>query len=128
MKKSDSNAFVTQILVYTLFMLCTSGSVGMGVVWFRHQISVTANHVMQSEARIKDLERRLAETATSIEVEQGPEALKKRNEQWGLGLMPIRPEQVNPISVNIESRLAAKRNQGLFTDGPTFVTFKLENR
>jgi hypothetical protein len=128
MKKSDSNAFVTQVLLYTLAMFCTSGSVGLGVVWLRHQISVTANRITQNEARARDIERRLYEIGTAIETEQGPEALKRRNEQWSLGLVPVREEQVSRVSQNVELRLAAKRNQGLFTDGATMVNFNLGAR
>lgn len=128
MKKTDSHAFVTQMMVYTLLMFCTSGSIGLGVVWLRNQISVTANRITSNEAKIRDIERRLYETGTAIETEQGPEALKRRNEQWNLGLVPVKEEQVSRVSQNVELRLAAKRNQGLFTDGATLVNFNIGTR
>ena len=36
MKKTDTHAFVNQLLVYTLVMICFSGSIGLGTVWLRH--------------------------------------------------------------------------------------------
>ena len=35
MNKSDTHAFVNQLLVYTLVMICFTGSVGLSTVWFR---------------------------------------------------------------------------------------------
>jgi len=49
MKKTGNHAFVNQLLIYTLVMIGFSGSVGMGAVWLRHQISVTANRTKQIE-------------------------------------------------------------------------------
>lgn len=125
MKNTDSSAFVNQLLVYTMVLICTSGSAGLGVVWLRHQISTTAGLIQRDEQRIRELERRLAETAAAIEEEQSPEALKQRNQQWSLGLAPVREEQVVRVAQDTELRLASKRNQGLFSDGPTLVKFSL---
>ncbi len=125
MKNSTTSAFVNQLLVYTLVLICTSGSAGLGVVWLRHQMSATAGLVQREEQRIRELERRIAETSAAIEEEQSPAVLAQRNQQWALGLVPVREEQVLRVSQDPELRLASKRNQGLFTDGPTFVKFQL---
>ncbi len=70
MKKNSSQAFVNQLLVYTLVMICFSGSIGLGTVWLRHQISITANNTKQLEQRIIESERHLAELNTQITAEQ----------------------------------------------------------
>ncbi|MFA5264573.1 MAG: hypothetical protein WC378_12195 [Opitutaceae bacterium] len=124
MKTSDSHAFVNQLLIYTLVMICTSGSVGLGTVWLRYQISATANRVKLADQKIAECERRLAEAVTDTETEQSPDVLKRRNEQWKLGLTYPKETQVCRVKDDVEMRLAAKRNQGLFTDGASFVAFK----
>ena len=55
---------------------------------------------------------------------QGPEALKQRNTEWGLGLVSPKDSQIVRENGSPEERLAAKRNQGLFTDGVRFVGLK----
>lgn len=135
MKKSDSNAFVTQMLIYTIVTLCTSGSVGLGVVWFRHQISITAASVQQTELRIREVERRIYEASAAIETEQGPEALKRSNQTMRLGLVPLQESQVNRVTERLEMRLAAKQNSkaqghiqdGPLKDGPVLVRFNLDS-
>ena len=124
MKKSDTRVFVNQLLIYTLVMIGFSGSVGMGAVWLRHQISITANRTKQIEARIAEVERHFRETEAAIGAEQGPEALKRRNTEWGLGLVSPKDTQIVRENGSPEERLAAKRNQGLFTDGVRFVGLK----
>jgi hypothetical protein len=98
MQKSDTHAFVNQLLVYTLVMICVSGSVGLGTVWLRYQISVTANRNKQLETRISEVERHLAETNNAIETEQGPSMLMRRNTEWRLGLVQTRESQVIHVS------------------------------
>jgi hypothetical protein len=124
MKKTGTHAFVNQLLIYTLVMIGFSGSVGMGAVWLRHQISVTANRTKQIEARIAEVERHFRETEAAIGTEQGPETLKRRNLEWGLGLVSPKDSQIVRETGSPEERLAAKRNQGLFTDGVRFVGLK----
>ena len=79
MKKNNSQAFVNQLLVYTLVMICFSGSIGLGTVWLRHQISLTANNTKQLEQRIAESERHLAELNTQITAEQSIDVLARRN-------------------------------------------------
>lgn len=124
MKTSETSAFVNQLLLYTLAILLTGGSVGFGTVWLRYQIAATANRLKANETRIEEFQRRLAETNTSIETEQSPDVLRRRNEQMRLGLVEPREVQVNRVAQDAELRLASKRNQGLFTDGPVLVSFR----
>jgi hypothetical protein len=124
MNKTGTHAFVNQLLIYTLVMIGFSGSVGMGAVWLRHQISVTANRTKQIEARLAEVERHYRETEAAIGTEQGPEALKQRNTEWRLGLVSPKDTQIVRVNESPEERLAAKRNQGLFTDNVRLVGLK----
>jgi len=123
MHKQDTHAFVNQFLIYTLVMICTSGSVGLGTVWLRYQISATAQRVSSCEKRIAECERRLAETVTEVETEQSPDVLRRRNRELGLGLGTPNELQVHRVKEDARQRLASKRNQHLFTDGAVFVSF-----
>lgn len=116
MNQRANHAFVNQLLIYTLVMIGFSGSIGLGTVWIRHQISVTANATRQIEARIAEIERHIAETTTQIASEQTPDVLARRNVEWRLGLVPPRELQVARVIGSPERRLAARRNSELFTD------------
>ncbi|MCR6656310.1 MAG: hypothetical protein NVV63_10945 [Opitutus sp.] len=117
MNTSTSHAFVNQMVVYTLVMIFFSGSVGLGTVWMRHQISITANTNKVLDARIAELDRRIAETTTAVESERDPQTLLRRNTEWNLGLVAPRQEQVVHVPDDSALRLAAKRNRTLFGDG-----------
>jgi hypothetical protein len=124
MKKTDTHAFVNQLLVYTLVMICFTGSVGLGTVWLRHQISVTANRNKQLEARLAEMERHLGEAITAVEAEQGPDRLLERNDRWHLGLARPQEPQVQRVSEDVVLAMAKNRNRGLFTDvGVTSIVF-----
>jgi hypothetical protein len=129
MKTSDTHAFANQLLVCLLVTLSFSGVIGVGAVWLRHQISATANDNRRREARIAELERRIAETTTMIEGEQGSEALRRRNAEWKLGLVPASDAQVVRVTSDDLSRHAARRNREIFNDGlAPAVTFQLAQR
>ena len=123
--KLSNHAFVNQLLVYTLVMICFSGSIGLGTVWMRHQISLTANATKVLDARIAELDRQLNETKTVLEAEQDPAVLKQRNAAWHLGLVQPTADQIVRVPGDPVMRLAAKHNRGLFNDGVTPVTVSL---
>ena len=125
MNRSSNHAFVNQLLVYTLVMICFSGSIGLGTVWMRHQISLTANATKVLNARIAEVERQVSETTAVIEREQDPAILKQRNAEWHLGLVNPTKEQFVDVPGDAVRRLASKHNRGLFTDGVTPVTVSL---
>lgn len=114
MKSSSAHAFVNQMLVYTLVMVSFSASAGLGTVWLRHQISETANATRRFELQLAAVERRLAETTTSLAGEQSPDRLEAKNRDLQLGL--VRPEdgQIVRVEESPEDRLAARRNIDLF--------------
>jgi hypothetical protein len=128
MKTSSTQAFVNQLLVYTLVMICFSGSIGLGTVWMRHQISLTANATKVLDARITEVERHLFETTTAIETERDPEVLLRRNAAWHLGLVRPTPAQVVRVAEDPVRHLAAKRNRGLFSDNAVSVVFPVAPR
>ena len=125
MKTTDTHAFVNQFLVWLLVSLSTSGAVGLGLVWVRHQISATANANRKLEARIADLERRIDETNTAIEGEKGSDVLRRRNAEWHLGLVPATDAQVVRMPADPVLRLAQRHNRDLFSDRAAAVTFTL---
>jgi hypothetical protein len=122
MNKTDTHAFVNQLLVYTLVMICFSGSVGLGTVWLRHQISVTANNTKAIETRMTEIERRIAETSALIAAEQSPDRLEQKNTSFALGL--VRPSEQQTVRVNEspEQRLLARRNNEIFKGDARQVT------
>jgi hypothetical protein len=132
MNKKDTHAFVNQLLVYTLVMICFSGSIGLGTVWLRHQISLTANNTKQLEQRIIEAERHLSELNTQITAEQSIEVLARRNAEWKLGLVLPKEPQVVRISDSPERRLAARNNAEVFaSETPATITpvrFRIVNR
>jgi hypothetical protein len=119
MQKTDTRAFVNQLLVYTLVMICFSGSIGLGTVWLRQQIAQTANNVKQLQARTAELSRRTDETNAMIAVECSPDRLQQRNVEWKLGLARTNEPQVVRVNESAEQRLAQKRNSELFVERPT---------
>jgi hypothetical protein len=125
MNKNASHAFVNQLLIYTLVMICCSGTVGLGTVWLRHEISLTANRTRQLEASIVEVERHLAETKTFVEAEQDSDVLMRRNSEMHLGLvLPREENQVFrvPESEDVENRLIGKNNRAVLNDAsPQFV-------
>lgn len=125
MNISSNHGFVNQLLVYTLVMIGFSGSIGLGTVWMRHQISVTANTNRILDARLAAVERHLAETTTAAESERDTHVLLRRNTEWRLGLVPPSQEQVVHVGEDPVMRLAAKRNRGLFGDAAPRITLPI---
>lgn len=114
--KPNSHAFVNQLLVCLLVAISAGGSVGVGLVWIRHQISVTANANRVMSARIREIERQIMETKTVVESAQSPDALRRLNANFQLGLMPKSDGQVLHVAGDPVQRLMARANRELFTD------------
>lgn len=115
MKTSDTHAFVNQLLVCLLVTISFGGSIGLGAVWLRHQISLTANSNRLLQARIAGIERRLAETNTAIEGEQGSDVLRRRNTEWHLGFVSASDAQVVRVTDDPAQRLASRRKGELLS-------------
>lgn len=116
--KNNSRAFVNQLVVCLLVSIGVSGSIGLGTVWMRYQISRTANANRILEQRIVAIDRQISEKTAAIEGEQTPEVLRRRNEIMRLGLVaPSDPSvQVVNVAENPMQRMAARANRGLLDE------------
>lgn len=138
--RNNRRAFANQLFIGVLVTLCCGGSVGLGTVWMRHQISVTARVNRGLEANLAEIERHSLEADAAIETEQNYDRLRRRNEDWRLGLAPMSDAQVAvlPVGGDPVRAMAARANQELFTDvavrgtraaeTPVRVTFQVASR
>ncbi|HUJ42724.1 MAG TPA: hypothetical protein VLW52_03850 [Opitutaceae bacterium] len=125
MNQSAANAFINQLLVYTLVMLVFTGSIGFGTVWMRHEISLAANRNKNLEARFAEVQRHLDQLTAEIAAAQNPDTLIRLNSEMRLGLVPPRQEQSEHVPVDPEQRLAEKRGgEGLFVAEVKPVDFR----
>jgi hypothetical protein len=114
MNKSAANAFINQVLVYTLVMLVFTGSIGFGTVWLRHEISLAANRNKNLRTHLDEVQRHLDQLTAEIAAAQNPDALIRLDSSMRLGLDLPRQEQIERVPGDVEQQLAAKRNPGLF--------------
>jgi cell division protein FtsL len=130
MQNPGTHAFINQLLLCTLVMVGLSGSVGLGTVWMRHQISLAANETKRLELETTQLERRVAEFRALIATEQSPEMLERKNVAMRLHLAPPREAQLVRVSESPEQLLLARRNVEIFADDPgraAGIAFSLAN-
>lgn len=124
MRKNDNHAFVNQILVCLLVSFGFGGTIGVGTVWLRHQITVTAKSNRTLQASIAEVKRKIDATTTTIESEQSYDALNRRNTDWQLGLAPATDAQVVRVTEDPVMRLARRRDRGIFNEGlSSTITF-----
>lgn len=93
-----------------------AGSLGLGAVWFRQEISQTANRSRSLEHKLADVERRLDEVGAQVAAALNPDTLLRQNEAMRLGLAAPREIQVVRVAGSAELRLASKRNLEAFGD------------
>ena len=124
MQKSDANAFINQLLAYTLGMLVFTGSIGLGTVWLRYEISLVANRNQRLQARCAEVQRQIDQFTAEIAAAKNPDTLIRVNSEMRLGLVPPREEQSEHVAVDVEQWLAAKRNQDLFVAEVQPVVFR----
>ena len=114
--KTSSPAFVNSLLVYSLVAIGCTGSVGLGMVWSRHEISALANENKQLTSRITVIDRQCQEVTAEIAAQEDPVALLKSNDRWHLGLQPPAPDRLSYVTLDAVMHLAAKGEVGLFND------------
>ncbi|MEN9636410.1 MAG: hypothetical protein RL077_4814 [Verrucomicrobiota bacterium] len=106
--KKNPQAFVNQLLVCLLVTMGFGGSLGLGTVWMRHQISATANLNRVLKADWERVERLIDEKKTVIETAQAPEKLRALNLGMRLGLVPMSEVSIVHVTDNTTDRLAAR--------------------
>ena len=119
---------MNQLLVCLILTFGFGGSIGLGTVWMRHQISVTAKSNRALQASLAEVKRRLDATATVVESEQSYDALTRRNSEWALGLAPATDAQVVRVTEDPVMRLARRRDRNLFNDGFAPLTFRIAQK
>jgi hypothetical protein len=107
--RTHPGGFAHPLLLPTLALIGLAGTAGLGEVWLRQEISLTANRTRQAEQRLAQTERDLAELNTRITAEQSIDVLNRRNAEWQLGLGPPHEPQVVRVAGPAEERLAARR-------------------
>lgn len=115
MRPPPAHSLVNRLIGLTLLLLVFAGSLGLGAVWFRQEISQTANRSRSLEGKLADVERRLDEINAQVAAAVNPDALLRQNEVMRLGLAAPREIQVVRVAGSAELRLAAKRNREAFT-------------
>jgi hypothetical protein len=114
MKISDTRAFVNQALFGALVTIGFGGSVGLGTVWMRHQVTVVADNNRVLQQQIEDIDRRIANTTALVEEAQSSDVLRGENESMRLGLIEMNQTQVIPVTEDPVLRLAARANRRVF--------------
>jgi cell division protein FtsB len=130
MKPPPAQAHVNRLIALSLLLLVFSGTLGLGAVWVRQEISQTANRSRALVGKISEIERRIDEVNAEIAAAVNPDALLKQNQAMRLGLASPREIQVVRIDGSPELRLAAKRNREIFSlasapDGDSAPVFRI---
>ncbi len=125
--KKTSHAFVNQLVVCLILAIGAGGTVGLGMVWMRHQISTTANANRQAAARIAEIERLISEKHAAIESAQHPELLRERNVALRLGLVSMNDVPVVNVPEDVVRRMAVRANRELFAEAAP-ITVRLAQR
>ncbi len=114
MKPPPAPGLVNRIIALTLLLLVFTGTLGLGAVWMRQEISSTANFSRTLEDRLTGVERRLDEVNAEVAAAVNPDALLRQNKFMNLTLVAPREIQVVRVEGSAELRLAAKRNREVF--------------
>ena len=119
MKPPPATAHVNRLIALSLLLLLFTGTLGIGAVWVRQEISSTANRTRALVAKIADVERRIDEANAAIATAASPGALMGQNEVMRLGLAIPQEPQVVRVEGSPELHLAAKRNKDIFASAPS---------
>jgi len=115
MHKSAANAFINQLLAYTLGMLMFTGSIGLGTVWLRYEISLVANRNQRLQAQIAEVQRQIDDCTAEYAAAQSADNLIRLNSAMRLGLDMPRQEQIEHAPAAVDQWLAGRLNPELFT-------------
>ncbi|MEJ1971308.1 MAG: hypothetical protein WDM96_01925 [Lacunisphaera sp.] len=106
---------VNRLIALTLLLLVFAGTLGLGAVWMRGEISRTANRSRALAGQLTDVERRLDEVNAQVAAAVNPDALLRQGQFMNLALASPRELQVMRVDESPELRLAAKRNREVFS-------------
>lgn len=124
MKPPPPSNLVNRVILLTLMLLVFTGTLGLGAVWMRQEISQTANRSRAVEDQISDVARRLDEVNAEVAIAVNPDALLRQNNAMRLALAAPREIQVVRVSGSAELHLAEKRNREIFrTETVSFASF-----
>ncbi len=115
MKPPPANIHINRLIALSLLLLLFSGSLGLGAVWVRQEISQTANRSRSLVVKIADVERRLDDVNTAIAVAVSPNALDRQNEAMRLGLAFPKEAQVVRLEGSPELHLLERLNRDNFS-------------
>jgi hypothetical protein len=115
MRPPPAHSLVNRLIALTLLLLVFAGSLGLGAVWFRQEISQNANRSRALENKLADVERRLDEVNAQVAAAVNPDTLLRQNGGMRLGLAAPREIQVVRVAGSAELRLASKRNAEVFS-------------
>ena len=94
MKPPPAHAFVNRLIALTLLLLVFSGSLGLGAVWMRQEISQAANRSRVLDLKMADVGRRLDEVNAEVAAAVNPDVLLQQNQAMRLALVSPREIQV----------------------------------
>jgi hypothetical protein len=114
MKPPPASNLINRVILLTLMLLVFTGTLGLGAVWMRQEISQTANRSRALEDRLTDAQRRLDELSAEVATAVNPRALLRQNETMRLALGTPRETQVQRVAVSAELKLVQKRNLEVF--------------
>ncbi len=114
MKPPPAPGLVNRVIALTLLLLVFTGTLGLGAVWMRQEISSTANASRTLADSLTGVERRLDEVNAEVAAAVNPDALLRQNNFMHLTLAAPREIQVVRVAVSAELLLAAKRNREVF--------------
>jgi len=115
MKPPPAHGLVNQLIALTLLLLAFSGSLGLGAVWVRQEISQTANRSRLLEGRVANIEHRLDEVNADVAAAVNPDVLLQQNQAMRLGLVSPRETQVRRVEQSPELLLAQRHNREAFS-------------
>ena len=125
MKPTGSRAFVNQLMVCLIVTFSLGGTIGLGTVLLRHQISLAVKRNHQLAADLALVERRIFEISTLIESGQVPATLRKLNTDLALGLAQLSETQLVRVGIDPGLRLATRQSRELFNDVAVPTTFRV---
>ncbi len=115
MKPPPAPGLVNRLIALTLLLLVFTGTLGLGAVWMRQEISQTANASRTLVDRLTGVARRLDEVNAEVASGVNPDALLRQNNFMHLTLAAPREIQVVRVTASAELLLAAKHNREVFS-------------